>query len=101
MPGNWKKKTFVPVDHFPDFNLESATIIIKICLLWIIWPISVKRWKPVWIHACFMLAQKAIQLEHLSDMCLSNLEIGVAQLHSIMEIVLKSPLVNWFKPSLA
>ena len=29
MPGNWKKKTFVPVDHFPDFNLESATIIIK------------------------------------------------------------------------
>ena len=48
-----------------------------------------------------MLAQKAIQLEHLSDMCLSNLEIGVAQLHSIMEIVLKSPLVNWFKPSLA
>ena len=29
MPGNWKKKTFVPVDHFRDFNLESATIIIK------------------------------------------------------------------------
>ena len=29
MPGNWKKKTFVPVDHFPDFNLESATISIK------------------------------------------------------------------------
>ena len=29
MPGNWKKKTFVPVDHFPDFNLESSTIIIK------------------------------------------------------------------------
>ena len=29
MPGNWKKKTFVPVDHFLDFNLESATIIIK------------------------------------------------------------------------
>ena len=29
------------------------------------------------------------------------LEIGVAQLHSIMEIVLKSPLVNWFKPSVA
>ena len=34
-------------------------------------------------------------------MWLSNLEIGVAQLHSIMEIVIKSPLVNWFKPSLA
>ena len=23
------RKTFVPVDHFPDFNLESSTIIIK------------------------------------------------------------------------
>ena len=29
MPENWKKKTFVPVDHFLDFNLESSTIIIK------------------------------------------------------------------------
>ena len=24
----------------------------ELYLLWKIWPISVKRWKPVWIHAC-------------------------------------------------
>ena len=46
------KRKHCPWDHFPDFNLESSIIILKRCLLWKIWPISIKRWKPVWIHAC-------------------------------------------------
>ena len=38
------------VQHFPDFNLES--IFITKNILWKIRPISVKRWKTVWIRAC-------------------------------------------------
>ena len=34
-----------------NFNLESILLLLKIYLLWKIWPISVKRWKPVWIRA--------------------------------------------------
>ena len=38
------------VQNFPEVNLES--IFITIYLLWKIRPISVKRWKMVWIRAC-------------------------------------------------
>ena len=34
-----------------DFFIILSKIII---LLWRIWPISVKRWKPVWICACLL-----------------------------------------------
>ena len=36
---------------FWDFNLEFS-FIKKIYLLWKIWPISIKQWKPVWICCC-------------------------------------------------
>ena len=29
--------------------------LLKIYLLWKIWPISVKRWKPVWVRAWFLM----------------------------------------------
>ena len=41
-------------NHYPDFDLESLKFFTKhIFILWKIWPISVKRCKLVWIHACF------------------------------------------------
>ena len=36
----------------PRFQLGKCFLLLKIYLLWKIWPISVKRWKPVWIRAC-------------------------------------------------
>ena len=39
-------------NHFPDFNVESFFFSSKIYLLWKIWPISMKQWKPMWIRAC-------------------------------------------------
>ena len=40
-------------NHFPDFDLESFSFFeSKIYLLWKIWPISIKQWKPMWIRAC-------------------------------------------------
>ena len=38
--------------YWPDFNLESFFFHEKFIYLWKLWPIFVKRWKPVWIRAC-------------------------------------------------
>ena len=51
MPGNWKKKTFVQT-IFQISTWKVLQLLLKIYLLWKTWPISVKRWKQVWIRAC-------------------------------------------------
>ena len=42
---------------FSRFQLGKF-LLLKISLLWKIWPISVKRWKPVWIRACWCCSLK-------------------------------------------
>ena len=37
----------------PFSRFQPGKFLLKIYLLWKIWPISVKRWKPVWIRACY------------------------------------------------
>ena len=54
---NWKKKTFVQT-IFQISTWKVLLLLLKICLLWKIWPISVKRWKPVWIRACWCCSLK-------------------------------------------
>ena len=39
----------IQMGYWPGFNLESV-FIFKIYFIWKMWPISVKRWKPVWIR---------------------------------------------------
>ena len=47
-------------DEALHFNVESFLLLLKIYLLWKIWSISVKRWKPVWIRAWFNEAAKLL-----------------------------------------
>ena len=69
MPGNWKKKTFVQT-IFQISTWKVLLLLLKICLLWKTWPISVKRWKPVWIRAWLLSMQdfvnKTLQLVRIS-----------------------------------
>ena len=45
MPGNWKQLSK------PFSRFQLGKFLLKICLKWKIWPISVKRRKPVWTRA--------------------------------------------------
>ena len=51
MPRNWKKKTFVQTVFQISTWKDLLLLLLKICLLWEIWPIFLKRWKPVWLRA--------------------------------------------------
>ena len=42
--------------------------LLKIYLLWKIWPISVKRWKPVWVRACLCTLLWSVRLCSQSSM---------------------------------
>ena len=53
----------------PGWSLGTWKVfyLLKIYLLWKIWPIFVKRWKPVWIRACtYDLSMKARTKCHIA-----------------------------------
>ena len=54
----------IQMGYWPGFNLESV-FILKIYFIWKMWPISVKRWKPVWIRTwwfvCLFFMLKLLQ----------------------------------------
>ena len=71
MPRNWKKKTFFQtVFHISTWKV-LLVLLSKICLLWKIWPISVKRWKPVWNRA-WLRWNPALRPPRYNDHTLSN-----------------------------
>ena len=80
MPGNWKKKTFVPVDHFPDFNLESATI-------------SIKNTFPMKNLTDFRKTVETGLDPRLRSMRDSTFEIGAGQLRSVTKIAPPQPFL--------
>ena len=80
------KKTLVPGVRVNQtgFQLGQCFLLLKIYLLWKMWPISVKWWKPVWIRASKELLNPLDHANHV-------LMMGIYLVHMIYDLF---PITN-------